>query len=131
MSKLSIPLVSFLAFLALGTPGAWAAGDFGGPDEQLEDQGPSYFGFVRDARGAPIPDAKVTANIKNGVSYVTHTTAVGMYKIGSFSKQINPNDITISCAKDGYRQARLIRRSPPKPKPDDKAIETECRMERG
>jgi hypothetical protein len=131
MSKLPIRLVCFLAFLALGTPGGWAGGDLGGPDENPEDQGPTYFGFVRDARGAPIPDAKITANVKNGVSFITRTTAAGMYKIGSFSKQVNPDDVTISCAKDGYRQTRVFRRTSPKAKLDDKAIETECRMERG
>jgi hypothetical protein len=130
MSKLPIRPVCFLAFLALGTPGAWAAGDFGGPDENPEDQGPSYFGFVRDARGAPIPDAKVTANVKNGVSFITHTTAAGLYKLGAFSKQVNPGDITISCAKEGYRQTRVLKRPSPKADPS-KPIEIECRMERG
>lgn len=129
MSKLPIRPVWFLAFLALGTPGAWAGGDLGGADENLEDQGPSYFGFVRDARGAPIGDAKVTASVKNGVSFITRSTAAGLYKFGGFSKQISPADVSISCAKDGYRQTRVLRRPPPKG--EVKAIETECRMERG
>jgi hypothetical protein len=120
---------NFLGCLALATamalPDAWAGGDMGGPDDHHEDEGPTFFGFVKDARGAPIPDAKVTANVKNGVSFITHTTSVGMYKIGSFSKQVNPADVTISCAKEGYRQTRVLRR------PSPKAIETECRMERG
>jgi hypothetical protein len=116
--------------MAVALPDAWAGGDLGGPDDHHEDEGPSFFGFVKDARGAPIPDAKVTANVKNGVSFITHTTAIGMYKIGGFSKQVNPDEITISCAKDGYRQARVFRRTLPKAKSEDRAIETECRMER-
>ena len=130
MSKLPIGPVCFMALLALGAPAAWAGGDLGGADENPEDQGPAFFGFVRDARGAPIADAKVTANVKNGVSFITHTTAAGLYKIGSFSKQVNPSDVTISCAKDGYKQTRVIRRPTPKAEPA-KAIETECRLERG
>lgn len=129
MSKLPTRPVCFLAFLALGTPGAWAGGEFGGPDENPEDQGPSYFGFVRDARGAPIPDAKVTANFKNGLSIITRTTATGMYKIGNLSKQVSSSEVTISCAKDGYRQTRVFRRTAAKADPS-KPIETECRMER-
>jgi len=130
MSKLPIRPVCLLAFFALGAPGAWAGGDFGGPDEQVEDQGPSYFGFVRDARGAPISDAKVTASVKNGVSLITRTTAAGLYKIAGLSKQIKPDDVTISCAKEGYRQARVLKRPSPKADPS-KPIEIECRMERG
>ena len=96
----------------------------------IQDEGPSFFGFVKDARGAPIPDAKVTANVKGGVSFITHTTSVGMYKISNFSKQVNPQDVTISCAKEGYRQTRVLRRTAPKAEPG-KPVETECRMERG
>jgi hypothetical protein len=131
MLKLPIRPVCFLAFLMLSAPGARAGGDMGGPDEHPEEGGgPSYFGFVKDARGAPIPDAKVTANVKNGVSFITHTTAVGLYRFGAFSNQVNPNDITVSCAKDGYRQTRVLRRPAPKVDPS-KPIEIECRMERG
>lgn len=95
-----------------------------------QDEGPSFFGFVRDARGAPIADAKVTANFKNGLSVITRTTATGMYKIGSLSKEASSNEVTISCAKDGYRQTRVFRRTAAKADPS-KPIETECRMERG
>src|SRR5262252_486535 len=116
----------FLAILALGASSAWAGGEMLGDD----DDGPSYFGFVKDARGAPVADAKVTANVKNGVSFITRTTAAGLYKFAGFSKQIKPDDVTISCAKDGYKQSRVLRRPAPKSEPV-KAIETECRLERG
>jgi|SRR5689334_417186 len=129
MSKRLILPACLLAVLAVGTPSAWAGGDLVGADENPEDQGPSYFGFVRDARGAPVPDAKVTASVKNGVAFITRTTAAGLYKFGGFSKQINPDDVTISCAKEGYKQTRVSRR--PAPKGAAKAIETECRLERG
>ena len=101
-----------------------------GDDDDHHDEGPSYFGFVKDARGVPVPDAKVTANVKNGVSFITRTTSAGLYKFAGFSKRINPNDVTISCAKDGYKQTRILRRPTPKSEPV-KAIETECRLERG
>ena len=101
-----------------------------GDDDHHDDEGPSYFGFVKDGRGAPVPDAKVTASVKNGVAYITRTTAAGLYKFAGFSKQINPNDVSISCAKDGYKQTRVLRRPAPKAE-TVKAIETECRLERG
>lgn len=109
---------------------AFAGGDMLGDLDDHHDEGPSYFGFVKDARGAPVPDAKVTANVKNGVSFITRTTAAGLYKFAGFSKQIKPDDVTISCAKDGYKQTRVLRRPTPKSEPV-KAIETECRLERG
>ena len=105
--------------MAVALPEALAGGDLGDPDDH-HDEGPSFFGFVKDARGAPIPDAKVTANVKDGVSFITHTTSVGMYKISNFSKQV----------KEGYRQTRVLRRTAPKAEPG-KPVETECRMERG
>jgi hypothetical protein len=39
----------------------WAGGaGFGDDDDNSEEEGPSYFGFVRDTSRATIPDAKVT-----------------------------------------------------------------------
>lgn len=118
-------LLASLAF----APAAIAGGEMLGDLDDHHDEGPSYFGFVKDARGAPIADAKVTANVKNGVAFITRTTAAGLYKFAGFSKQIKPDDVTISCAKDGYKQARVLRR--PIPKGEVKAVETECRLDRG
>jgi len=118
-----------LAFAFAVSPAALAGGELGELDDHHEDEGPAYFGFVKDARGAPVADAKVTANVKNGVAFITRTTAAGLYKFGGFSKQVNPNDVTISCAKDGYKQTRTVRRPTPKAQPV-KAVETECRLER-
>jgi len=115
--------------LAFSVSPAFAGGEMLGDLDDHHDEGPSYFGFVKDARGAPIADAKVTANVKNGVAFITRTTAAGLYKFAGFSKQIKPDDVTISCAKDGYKQARVLRR--PIPKGEVKAVETECRLDRG
>ena len=122
-------LSSIALALALSLPDAWAGGDMGDVDDHHDD-GPSYFGFVKDGRGAPIADAKVTASVKNGLTLVTRTNATGLYKITSFSKQVRPDEVTISCSKEGYRQARVLRRGPARAD-QGKAIETECRMERG
>ena len=109
---------------------AWAGGGINDePDERNADDGPTYFGFVKDARGAPIPTAKVTVKIKNGIAYVMHTGVLGIYKIRGLGKQVSPDDVLVSCAKEGYRQTRVFRRPVPKGKPV-KAVETECRLER-
>jgi hypothetical protein len=108
---------------------AWAGGPgFGAPDEHDPDEGPRYFGFVRDERGAPIADARVTATHKS-LSLATRSTSTGAYRLRGFMKDVDPNEVTISCAKDGYTVVRVYKRPTPKGQPV-KAVETECRLKR-
>ena len=53
----------------------------------------------------PVRDAKVSASYKNSLTLVTRTNATGAYRVRGFKKDININDIIISCSKDGYKQA--------------------------
>ena len=127
--KSAIRFALFLACLAL-IPAAWAGSDaVGGPDEHNPDEGPPFWGFVKDERGNPVRDAKVSASYKNTLTLVTRTNATGAYKVRGFQKNIAIADVTITCAKDGYKQIRTFRRPPPKGKPV-KSVETECRLER-
>ena len=115
--------------LAAAASGARAGGDAFEPDEHSPDEGPSYFGFVKDERGAPVRDAKVSASYQNSLTLVMRTNATGAYKIRGFKKEISPSDVTISCAKEGYKQVRVFRRPLAKGRPV-KSVETECRLER-
>ena len=109
--------------------GAWAGGaSFGEPDDHSPDEGPRYYGFVRDERGVPVRDARVTATYKT-LSFATRSNATGAYRVRGFKNDIDPNDVSISCAKDGYTLLRVFRRPAPKGKPV-KAVETECRLKR-
>ena len=109
----------------------WAGGSgFGDDDDTGEDEGPSYFGFVRDTSGGFLPDTKVTVAVKDRGGVVTRTDALGAYKVPGFGKEIDPKDVEISCEKPGYKQTQTVRRS--LPPPDSKIpVETECRMQRG
>lgn len=121
--------------------GAWAGGEGFDPDDHSEDEGPAHFGFVKDERGRPVRDAKVSASFKNSFTLVTRTNATGAFRLRGFKKDINPNDIVITCAKEGYKQERVFRRPPTraaaaaaaaakgKGKPL-RAVETECRLRR-
>jgi len=71
--------------------------------------GPSFIGFVRASGGIGINDAKVTAELKGG-ALVTATDVLGLYKLPGFGQGVNPDDVKISCAKDGYKQANVVRR---------------------
>jgi hypothetical protein len=106
---------------------AWAGGEMG--ETKHKDEGIRFFGFVRDANGKPVPEAKVVAEIKNSTRYVTHTSKNGMYSFGGFTRNVKPDDVTISCSMDNYQQSKIIRKTPAGGKAV-KAVETECRLQR-
>ena len=123
-----------VAVMALGLAFGWqAAGWAGGEADDHDDHdeqagGVSYYGFVKDHRGVLVGEAKVAAEIKNRGTIVTHTNILGAYRIPSFGKEISPDDISISCSKEGYRQLRITRRSDMNEA--KKAIEIECTLQR-
>jgi hypothetical protein len=109
----------------------WAGGaGFGDDDDNSEEEGPSYFGFVKDTNGATVPDAKVTVAVKNRGGVVTRTDALGAYKVPGFGKEVDPSDVEVACDKQGYKQLRTLRRMRA-PNADVKIpVETECTMQR-
>jgi hypothetical protein len=109
----------------------WAGGaGFGDDDDNSEEEGPSYFGFVKDTNGATVPDAKVTVWIKNRGGIVTRTDALGAYKVPGFGKDVDPQEVEIACDKQGYKQLRTLRRMR-SPNADPKIpVETECTLQR-
>lgn len=115
-----------LAVVSMGLTPLHAGGSF--DDDDHTDKGLAYFGFVRDTKGLGVGDAKVTAEIKNRAAVVTRTDVLGVYRLPGLSKDLNPNDVTISCAKDGYKQTRILQRTAPGP--DVKAFEVECTLQR-
>ena len=108
----------------------WAGGSgFGDDDHDHENEGPAYFGFVKDTGGATIPDAKVTVAIKDRGGVITRTDALGAYRVPGFGKEIDPTQVVISCEKPGYKQVRVFRRTAKDADPQV-PIETECTMQR-
>ena len=65
-----------LAVAMLLPAAGWAGGSNDEPDVH-EDNGPTYFGFVKDVSGKAIGDAKVTADIQGRGTVITRTTAAG------------------------------------------------------
>ncbi|HEY4372124.1 MAG TPA: carboxypeptidase-like regulatory domain-containing protein [Burkholderiales bacterium] len=119
----------YLAFaLLLACAHAQAGGEMGDPDHV--DEGTPYFGFVKDADGRAIYDAKVVAVTKDGTRLIARTATNGMYNFGSLNKDLKPDDVAISCTKDGYKPLRIFRR-PPSSTSTNKAVETECRLQKG
>jgi hypothetical protein len=110
---------------------SWAGGaGFGDDDDVSEDEGPAYFGFVKDTNGATMPDAKVTVGVKGRGGVVTRTDLLGAYKVPGFGKDVDPSDVEITCDKPGFKQVKTLRRTRA-PNADVKIpIETECTLQR-
>lgn len=117
-----------IGLMVLFSTPVWPGGSDEGPDAHHDD-GPTYFGFVKDTSGKTIPDAKVTAAIKGLGSVITRTNAAGSYKLPGFGKDISPDRVSISCSKDGFKQTRSFARTSLTKKPLT-AVEIECTMQR-
>lgn len=120
--------VALVAVFTLAAPSVlWAGGVGFSDDDTSDDEGQSFFGFVREVDGPGVADAKVTAELKDRGALVTRTDILGVYKIPGFGQDVNPNDVTISCAKEGYTQANVERRPPTDAKDP---IEVECYLKK-
>ncbi len=127
-----IRIIAFVSRLALvaamvcGTQ-AFAGGDDYDAMNDKEGTGPAYFGFVRDHRGSPVSDAQVVLRPKTGDPVTIKTNVLGLYR-SHVTKDVTPDDVSVSCEKTGYRQERVYRRTPPGAK--DMFIETDCTLRR-
>jgi hypothetical protein len=106
---LSVVSIAVAAVVVLAAAPARTGGVNFGEDSDTND-GPSYFGFVRDADGSPVAGARVQAAPQAGGSLVTRSNSMGIYKIPGFAKEIDPKTVNVSCAKDGYTQSEVLRR---------------------
>ena len=118
-------LVAFLAALFAST-GARAGGDEYDAAKDVENLGPAYFGFVRDARGSPLAEARVVLRPKSGAPVEIKTNVLGLYR-SHVRKDVSPDDVEVTCVKDGFKQTRVYRRTPPGSK--DMFIETDCTLQ--
>jgi hypothetical protein len=123
-------LIRSLAGMVLGVAlamSALAGGDDYDAANDEEGKGPVYFGFVRDNRGSPVADARVVLQPKSGEAMVLKSNVLGLYR-SHVGKQFRPDDIAISCDKNGYRQVNVARRNPPGS--SEMNIETNCTLQR-
>jgi hypothetical protein len=124
-----------IAIVALGicfaaSTALWAGGSgFDDEHEHSEDEGPVFFGFVKDTRGAAVADAKVAVSTPSS-ELITRSNILGAYRVPGFRKHIDPETVKIVCEKDGYKYVRTFRRSSPSTNPTQ-PIEMECILQRG
>jgi hypothetical protein len=117
------------ATCVLSTAAGAGGSNFGDDDDPDADEGLAYFGFVRDTNGSTVPDAKVTVGTANRGAVVTRTDALGAYKVPGFGKDVDPKEVEVACAKDGYKQVGTLRRNSTDAV-NAVIIETECTLQR-
>lgn len=113
--------------LAMASGSALAGGDEYDAAKDVENLGPAYFGFVRDARGSPVSDAQVVLQPRGGEAITIKTNVLGLYR-SHIRKDVVPDDVSVSCTKQGFKQERVYRRTPPGSK--DMFIETDCTLQK-
>jgi len=121
----ALAVAAGMALAAVSGAPAVAGGDDYDAMADKEGKGPSYFGFVRDNRGSAVPGAQVVLKPKAGEPVVLKTNAIGLYR-SHISQDVRPADVEVSCEKDGYKQARVVRRSGQ----SAANVETNCTMQR-
>ena len=125
---MSIRVAMFaVAFAAACAVPAFAGGDDYDASNDTEGAGPAYFGFVRDNRGSPVPDARVVLKPKSGDPLEVKANVLGFYR-SHVSKDFRPDDVAVSCDKNGYRQLNVARRNPSGS--SEMNIETNCTLQR-
>jgi hypothetical protein len=108
-------------------PPVLAGGDDYDAANDTEDHGPVYFGFVRDNRGSPVPEARVVLKPKSGEPLEVKANVLGFYR-SHVSKGLQPDEVAVSCDKNGYRQLNVMRRTPSGSSTMN--IETNCTLQR-
>lgn len=97
--------------LALACAARAGGGSFGNDDDSTQDAGPAFFGFVKDKNGDAVGDAKITVTVKNlNSSLILRTDSQGHYFVRGFDKSVDPADVEVACSKDGYTEARHVRK---------------------
>ena len=126
MSVLIRTFAACAALTAACAVPAYAGGDDYEAMNDTEGRGPAYFGFVRDTRGSPVPNAEVVLRPKTGEPVVLKSNLLGIYR-SHVTKEIRPSDVEVICGKEGYKQASVLRRPGLE---NDMLIETNCTLQR-
>ena len=103
------PLVIAMALGRLAAP-AFAGGSGFGDDDVVQNAGHSFIGYVRDADGKGVPDAKITIDLKNG-TVVLRTDGDGYFFARGFGTNVDPDDVKVGCSKDGYTQSAISKQA--------------------
>jgi len=109
--SLQLPLVALMLAFLWPVGARAGGGDFSSDDN--DDSRSTVFGFVKDKDGDPVDSAKVTIHMeKLNTDLVLQSDAQGHFTGKLFYKLVDPEDVDLTCSKDGYRQAARTRKPP-------------------
>jgi hypothetical protein len=116
----------------LGDGARAGGGESFGRDEEALAGGTRFFGFVKDTKGNVIPDVKIVVEIKGrNASLVMRANADGHYHLPALGKDMTPDNVTITCSKEGYKMATgVVMASNPNPPDGIPAVEVDCILAR-
>jgi len=80
---------------------AWAGGEGFGEDED-DHTGHVYVGNVRDGKGEPVANARITVKMKVGF-LMLRADDDGHFVVRNIRDDGSPDNVSFECAKDGYR----------------------------
>ena len=102
--------------------------DFEGDDDH--DDGPPFFGEVKDVAGLkPMDGVRVRAEVKDAsFPIIVSSDAEGRFKFRGFGKDTPVDDVKITCGQDGYGVVDITRRKPSGAA--NAPVEIECLLER-
>ena len=106
---------------------AFAGGDGFEGFVDIDAAGPVVFGFVRDQRGSSIADAVVTLRPKKAQPISVKSNVMGLYR-GHIGKGVSSDDVQVSCEKPGYKEVKVVRRTPAGN--NQGMVQTECTLQR-
>lgn len=76
-----------------------------------KDDGTHFVGSVRDEQGKPLKAARVALNIPgHNVTFVLWTDSQGRYRSTSIARTVDPNNVNLKAAKDGYTPLKTLDR---------------------
>lgn len=107
-------ILLLLPILALAAaPGARAGGGGFGSDEDdnSQDAGPTFYGFVKTSDGDVVDDVKITVTVKSlNSSIIVRSDSQGHFMVRGFDKSVNPADVDVACSKDGFKEVQHLRK---------------------
>lgn len=108
-AALRLSLVVALAAAPVALARAGGGGAFGNQGD--DDLRATLFGFVKDKNGDPVENATVTVTMtKLNTSLTVQSDDQGHFLAKLFYRNVNPADVEVACAKDGYREIAHTRR---------------------
>ncbi len=80
---------------------------FSGEQPAPAANGAPFFGFVRDAAGKAVPQARVTIDSAAAKTRVVlQSDRLGHFYFDGFREEIDPKQVEVACTKPGYRMVR-------------------------